>query len=81
LQLFIKHQQDVPGEGPELIDASALRDEYKAAPIAQDAGNVLRVDAAVKAASKEKRFRSKVYVGTVHASLKFLPNRNWYPGA
>ena len=81
LQLFIKSKSDTQDESADLIDASALRGELKAAPVTQACGNVLRIDPAIKAASKEKRFRSKVYVGTVHASLKFLPNRNWYPGA
>ena len=80
LQLFIKAKSDSLCESAELIDASALRGEYKSAPITQASNNVLRIDPAVKTASKEKRFHSKVYVGTVHASLKCLPNRNWYPG-
>lgn len=80
VQLFIKSKPAAQDQQADLIDASALRSEFKAAPITQAADNVLRIDPAVKAAVKEKRFHSRVYVGTVHASLKFLPNRNWYPG-
>ena len=80
LQLFIKPKNAVEDKTEDLINASALRDAFKSAPVTQVNDNVLQIDSAAKSYSKEQRVHSRVYVGTVHASLKFLPNRNWYPG-
>ncbi len=80
LQLFIKPKNAVEDKMEDLINASALRDAFKSTPVTQVNDNVLQIDSAAKSYSKEQRVHSRVYVGTVHASLKFLPNRNWYPG-
>ena len=80
-QLFIKSKSTVDEKIEDPINAEALRHEFKAAPVTHGSDNLLQIDAAVKPQPKEQRVRSRVYVGTVHASLKFLPNRNWYPGA
>ncbi len=80
LQLFIKPKNTLEDKLEDPINAGALRDAFKAAPVTQANDNVLQIDSAAKSYSKEQRVHSRVYVGTVHASLKFLPNRNWYPG-
>jgi hypothetical protein len=80
LQLFIKSKTAPEDEIPDPINASALRCEFKAAPVTHGNDNFVRIQAAAKAATRQQRFHSRVYVGTVHANLKFLPNRNWYPG-
>jgi hypothetical protein len=63
------------------VDSAALRGELKSNSVAQVKDNVIRIDPSTKAGQHKRRFHSRVYVGTVHANLKFLPNRNWYPGA
>jgi hypothetical protein len=82
LQLFIASSKAAADEEvPDPISSTALRRQFKAAPVTQVSDNVVRVDPAAKVAKTRHHFHSRVYVGTVHASLKFLPNRNWYPGA
>jgi hypothetical protein len=80
LQLFIT-SKDTHEDGTEdPINAVTLRHEFKAASVTQGSDNLLHIDSAVKSSTKVQRVHSRVYTGTVHASLKFLPNRNWYPG-
>jgi hypothetical protein len=80
LQLFIKSKETPEDAGEDPINAATLRHEFKAAPVTKGSDNLLHIDPAVKSSSKVQRVHSRVYTGTVHASLKFLPNRNWYPG-
>jgi hypothetical protein len=81
LQLFITSKTAIDEQIPDPISSTSLRRQFKAAPVTQISDNVVRIDPAAKVSSNQRHFHSRVYVGTVHASLKFLPNRNWYPGA